>query len=132
MKSYLSSLNLSELTIRNMIEMCPNVVELNDNEIREKTYILQKVNCTHEQIKNIISSNPNYLNRTNDDILDLIKTLLDFGFKSLNILFDGNPYILNLDSFEIKKYVNIRIEAGETLDDVIDDLDSNPYLFNEM
>ena len=50
----------------------------------------------------------------------------------LNILFDSNPYILNLEVFEIENYINSRLDSGEKLEDIIDDLDSNPILFNEM
>ena len=54
------------------------------------------------------------------------------GFTSLNVLFDSNPYILNLEQFEIKNYINNRVSKGETIDEIIDDLDSNPYLFQEI
>ena len=50
----------------------------------------------------------------------------------LNILFDSNAYILNLVVFEIENYINNRLDSGEELEDIIDDLDSNPILFNEI
>ena len=51
---------------------------------------------------------------------------------TLNILFDANPYILNLEPYEIDNYIKNRLEKNETLEDIIDDMDSNPYLFNEL
>ena len=52
--------------------------------------------------------------------------------ETYNILFDANPYILNLEPFEIEKYINERKNNGENMEDIVDDLDSNPYLFNEL
>ena len=73
-----------------------------------------------------------YLDRTNDGVLRLISKLKSYGFSMLNILFDSNPYILNLEVFEIEKYINERLNKGEELEDIIDDLESNPLLFNEL
>ena len=72
------------------------------------------------------------LTRSNTDIIKLINYLNGLGFSSLNILFDSNPYILNLDIFEVNNYIEDRISNGELLEDIIDDLDSNTYLFNEI
>ena len=73
-----------------------------------------------------------YLDRTNDGVLRLISKLKSYGFSMLNILFDSNPYILNLEVFEIENYINGRLNNEEVLEDIIDDLDSNPILFNEI
>ena len=72
------------------------------------------------------------LNRTNSGLNDLINYLKELGFDNLNILFDSNPYILNLEPFEIKRYIDARLKDGESINDVIDELDNNPYLFNEL
>ena len=128
----LFNLGICENTIKGMIELNPNIKGMSNEEIKEKEIILNKLNCSSIQIKNIISSNVFYLNRTNEEIIKLINTLIKYKFNNLNILFDSNPYILNLEPFEIENYINSRIEDGEILEDIIDDLDSNPYLFNDM
>ena len=125
-------IGISENTIKNMLELVPSISEMSEKEIKEKEIILEKVNCDENQVINIISSNPMYLDRTNDGILRLINKLKSYGFDMLNILFDSNPYILNLEVFEIEKYINSRLDSGEELEDIIDDLDSNPIIFNEM
>jgi hypothetical protein len=58
--------------------------------------------------------------------------LNETGFTCLNILIDSNPYILNLEPFEIKNYIDNKLINGEKIDDIIDELDNNPYLFQEM
>ena len=125
-------IGISENTIKNMLELVPTISEMSEKEIKEKELILKKINCDENQIINIISSNPMYLDKTNDIVLRLISKLKSYGFSMLNILFDSNPYILNLEVFEIENYINNRLDSGEELEDIIDDLDSNPILFNEI
>ena len=115
-----------------MIEITPEIKDMTSKEIIDKRVLLENINCNDSQIKNIISSNPQYLNRTNAEIMILIQKLNNLGFDTLNILFDSNPYILSLEPFEIENYINNRISMGELLEEIIDDLDSNPYLFCEM
>ena len=125
-------IGISENTIKNMLELVPTISEMSEKEIKEKELILKKINCDENQIINIISSNPMCLDKTNDIVLRLISKLNSYGFSMLNILFDSNPYILNLEVFEIENYINNRLDSGEELEDIIDDLDSNPILFNEI
>ena len=115
-----------------MLELYPMIREMSENDIKEKVTILKKIDCSNNQIINIIGSNPEYLTRTNTEVVKLISKLVDLRFKTLNILFDSNPYILNLEPFEIDNYINKRVKNGELIGDIVDDLDSNPYLFNEM
>lgn len=128
----LYNLDLSENIVKSMIELNDEIKEMSNSEIKEKKVILEQVGLTENQIRNVISSNPMFLSRANNEILNLIKCLYSYGFDTLNILFDSNPYILNLEEFEINNYINERKECGEILEDIIDDLDSNPYLFNEF
>ena len=102
-------------------------------EIKNNYYLPKQINIytDENQVINIISCNPLYLDRLDDDIVKLIKYLIKKGFNTLNILFDSNPYILNLDVFEIDNYISKRLEK-EQLKDIIDDLESNTYLFNEI
>ena len=94
--------------------------------------LLKIIQCSDNQIINIISSNSLYLSKTKEEYLKLINYLIKKKFNTLNILFDSNPYILNLEPYEIEKYINNRINNGELEEDIIDDLDSNPYLFSEV
>ena len=128
----LFELGISEETINDMLEVSPEIKDMDKKDILKKVTVLEKLGCSNNQIINIIGSNPEYLTKSDRVILDLISKLIDLGFRNLNILFDANPYILNFESFEIDNYVNKRIEKGELLEDVVDDLDSNPYLFSEV
>lgn len=128
----LYNLGLSHNTIKTMVEMNEEIKEISQQEVQEKEIILKKLNCSENQIINIISCNSIFLTRTNEEIIKLINCLYKYGFDNLNILFDSNPYILNLEPFEIENYINEKIENKEEITQIIDELDSNPLLFNEM
>lgn len=127
----LYNLDISEDTIKSMLEQEPEIKEITEKEIKEKEIILETIGCKKNQIRNIISSNPFYLTIDNKEILKLIKLLYKYNFNSLNILFDSNPYILNLEAYEIENYINKR-KKEENIEDIIDDLEDNPYLFSEI
>ena len=128
----LFNLGISEKTMNNILDINPYLKQISKDEILHKIQLLKSIDCSNREILNIISSNPLYLNQTNDKLVALFNYLLTLGFNTLDVLFDANPYILNLDVFEIEKYINIRINNGELLNNIIGDLDSNPYLFNEI
>lgn len=126
------NLEISYDTIQSMIEINPELKDLSREDIIEKVCLLEEVQCDTEIIRNIISSNPQFLSRTIKDVVKLLNYLLKIGFKNLNLLLDSNPYILNLDDFEIENYINKRKSNGDILTDIIDDLEENPHLFNEI
>ena len=79
-------IGISEKTIKNMMELVPSILEMSEKEIIEKELILKKINCDDNQIINIISSNPMYLDRTNDGVLKLINKLKEtFGMENLKV-----------------------------------------------
>lgn len=132
MEEILKKLGISERTIGQMKEICPNLQNIEEEEILEHIEILKIIGCDEIQIRNIISSNALYLDRTKTDINKLINKMEELGFNTLNVLFDGNPYILNIDDYELDKYIKAREEKGEKKEDIIDDLSSNLYLFEEI
>ncbi len=128
----LLNFGLSENTIKAMIEENDKIVSLTDEEIIDKENLLRGINCSEEQIINIISSNASFLSCDNNDVINLFIALTNYGFTTLNILFDANPYILNLRDYELKNYINSRLNNNESLEMIVDDLESNPILFNEI
>lgn len=115
-----------------MEEICPNIREMGEKELIEKIEILKQIECDEIQIRNIISSNAIYLDRSKTDIEKLIKEMKELGFRTLNILFEENPYILNLDAYEIEKYVKDRENKGEKIEEIVEEMSSNPIVFDEI
>ena len=126
----LLELGINEFDLRNMLYVVPNIVDMSDKEIDDKIDILKYVGCNDRHIKNIIISNPGYLDRVNSDLLKLINYLNTNGFSNLNLLFDSNPYFLNYDVFEVRNYINKQINLGKNMTDIIDEIESNPYVMD--
>jgi hypothetical protein len=127
----LFNIGISLGTIRSMIEFNPEIQELTSNDILEKIELLKMISCKENQISNIISSNSLYLTKTKEEYIKLIEYLTKIGFTNLNILFDSNPYILNIEISELKQYITQKSQEYP-LEDLIDELESSPYLFNEI
>lgn len=128
----LLSLGISDKDLKFILEQCPTIIDMSNEDISEKMEILKYVGCNERHIRNIIIGNPYYLDRFNDDILKLIGYLKEIGISSINLLFDSNPYFLNKDSFEIKEYVLERLSDGVLLEDIVDEIESNPYIIDEV
>ena len=73
MEELLAQMGISERTIKQMEEICPNIREMGEKELIEKIEILKQIECDEIQIRNIISSNAIYLDRSKTDIEKLIK-----------------------------------------------------------
>lgn len=122
-------LGIGDADINVMLEACPDIKDLTNEEIEEKVSLLEKLECSEKQIRNIVISNPMYLDRMNEDIIALVNKLISLGMSSLNIVFDSYPYLLNKDVFEIEEYLD---KKEGNLEDIIDELESNPYLIDEI
>ena len=61
-----------------------------------------------------------------------VDELKKIGFSSLSDLIESNPNILNLDKHDIDYYVNSKVSEGLSLEDIVDELESDSFLFNEM
>ena len=128
----LFNLGINEDVINGMLEINQDIKEMTGNDIWKKLLLLRNIDCSDKQIINIITSNPLYLSRTSDEIMALFNYLHSMGFDTLNILFDANPYILNLEPFEIMNYVSRQVKNGAVFENIIDEMDANPYLFSEI
>lgn len=128
----LFELGISDTDIKNMLELCPEIKDMSDDDVKKKIDILSFIGCNIRHIKNILISNPNYLDRIDNDILNLINYLKEIGVSNIYLLFDSNPYLLNKDKFEIEEYINSKIELGLSMDDVVDEFESNPYIIDEI
>ena len=127
----LFELGISESDIKNMIELVPEIYNMDEEDINNKIDILKYVECSDRHIRNIIVSNPMYLDRTDDGVFRLISYLKKVGFSNINLLFDSNPYLLNYDVFELEDYINKQVNLGKSIDVVVDEIEDNPYVIEE-
>jgi hypothetical protein len=100
--------------------------------MEEITYFLKKIGCDERIIKNVIMSNEQVLSRSISDLEKLVAKLREIGLTDIVDLLDANPYILNLDAYEIDDYIKRKEESGESFDKIVDALESEPALFMEI
>ena len=100
--------------------------------MKELTDFLKKIGCDERIIKNVIMSNENVLSRSVSDLEKLIVKLREIGLTDIVDLLDANPYILNLDAYEIDDYIKEKEESGESFDEIVSALESEPALFMEI
>ena len=98
--------------IKNMMENNDEIERIPDKNIYDIIDILGSVGCLSNHIKNILYSNPFCLSRNPKDIKDLIKQLEDLRLTYLEILFDSNPYLLNIGENEIQRIKKQKEKEG--------------------
>lgn len=128
----LYNFGFNDIDIENIIEICPEVKSLSSIEINNNIEILKSINCNDRHIRNILLSNPYFLCRSCEDILKLIKKLLELNISQINLLLDSNPFLLNKDSYEIDEYIKENMNRGKKLDDIIEDFEENPFIIDEV
>ena len=100
--------------IKNIMNSNQYFENINDKDIYSLIDILGKCGCMSNHIKNIFITNPFIFNRKISDILDTINFLSDIGLNNLFILFDTNPYILNIDYKELNRiYKKVKKEYND-------------------
>ena len=96
------------------------IEDVEDSTIKEFIHILEEVGCEDSQIKSIILCNPFYLSRNIQEVQSFIQKLKEMGFSYLPLVFDTNPYLLNMDANELEKLYNRKIHEGFSKEEVID------------
>jgi len=106
--------------IKIMMDTNLSIEDINDDNIKDIIDNLELVNCSKEEIKNILICNPFCITNNITDINNLINKLKDIGIIELNKLFRTNPYILNISDKELDKLYNIKVSEGLQKEEIID------------
>lgn len=114
--------------IKNMMDTNDSIDEVNDKDIYELIDILSNLGCDFNSIRNIFICNPFYLSMGVNNINNLIKKLYEIGCSNLNLLFNSNPYILTLSSYDIEKIYNDKLNEGLSKEEIIDYINYNIIL----
>ncbi len=104
--------------IKNMMDSNQEIEDIEDKAIYELIDILINIGCINSQIKNIFICNPFCISRSIIEIHKSIDKYKELGLANLNIMFDSNPYLLNLEDIEIEKIYNDSIEKGYTKEQI--------------
>ena len=92
----LLKLGLNEQEIRNMIQLNPQILELNDENVIQLLNLLFLEQCNDQIIRHIIIANPIYLLQDYEDVKNLILKLKEIGITRLDVTFENNPWLILL------------------------------------
>lgn len=121
----LIELGFTEEEINDFQIQYQDLLDFSKENLNSKISILENFDFTFDEIKNIILTNPIYLNKTDDEILDLINILIKYGINDIRNLVDINPYILSLEAIDIENYFITKTDDGVLKDDIIDSFFEN-------
>lgn len=116
--------NLLGEDFKNVLDANPFIEKLDDLEIENNINFLKEIDCSYEQMKNIIVFNPWLFNRSYDELNKLKNKLISIGITNLNITFDTQPLLLNKEIFEIDDFINEQIKKGLEINEIADIIDS--------
>lgn len=117
--NYLYNLDLNENEILDIVDANDEVKDLSEEDMIKYIYILVDVGCTQKQIHNIITSNPAYFSRDNNDISSFLRRLAAYGV-DVSSAIDENPWLLNKDAFELEEFVKEKRSLGIAEEEIID------------
>ena len=125
----LIELGIRDIDINNIKEF---INEDNLEDFNKIIALLRNINCSEFMLRNIVVGNPFIMNSTYEDVLELTNYLTSIGFKNINLLYDSYPMFLNKDVLEIKEYIDSKIKNNNTLEDIIDEIESEPLVIEEL
>lgn len=127
----LYNIGITDEELLELLEQNNKVIKLTEEDLLISINILKNIGCNDIQIKDIIITNPWYLNRSCDDVVNLINKLTEIGIKNLNNLFDNYPLLLNRDDFEIQEFVDKCLKNNMDKNDIVDIVENNLYMIGE-
>ena len=125
----LIEMGIRDIDINNIKEF---INEDNLEDFNKIIALLRNINCSEFMLRNIVVGNPFIMNSTYEDVLELTNYLTSIGFKNINLLYDSYPMFLNKDVLEIKEYIDSKIKNNNTLEDIIDEIESEPLVIEEL
>jgi len=111
--------------IKIMMDTNSSIEDMNEENVKSIINILENINCSKGEIKNILICNPFCITNSVIDINNLINKLNNIGINKLNILVSTNPYILNISDKELDKLYNIKVKEGLNKEEIIDYINYN-------
>ena len=129
MEKIFKELGFSDKDIDAIIKLNPSLEEYDQKNIKDNINILKDIGCSDLYIKNIIVNNTYFLNNKKNDTLSLIKYLKDeLGFVELDLLFDSNAYLLNIEKKYLKEFVDEKMQEGKKLEEIRDLIELNLFI----
>lgn len=118
--SDLYDIGINKNELDDIISENNNIIYLGDSDISELIYLFAVIGFGTKEIKEIIVENASILSRNVDDIIKLIRKLKEIGVEDIKELFLSNPWILNMDDFEIDNFIENKLNDGVDSCDILE------------
>lgn len=131
MKEYLEQLGVNKKDIEILFELNKALKEYDVNLAKENIKILKEIGCSDLYIKNIIINNTYFLNNDAKSTKELIKYLKEeLKFNDLDLLFDSNAYLLNLEKKYLEDFVESKKKENISLEKIRDLIELNLFIMD--
>ena len=122
----------NEEEIANIMNINSGIKDVSNSHVDSLIKILDELGLNNKVLRNVVMSNPFYLTRDVDDILDLVNCLKEYRVKNINIILDTYPLFLNLYRSDIDLFIDIKSSEGMAIGDIIEIIESEPYVIDEI
>lgn len=112
-----------EKELLDVLEINPEIKDMEDEEIERMIDILKRLKCSPSTISDAIYANPFYLTNIESDIIDIVNTLISIGITDFDEILQGNPWILDRDPAEIKKFLLEERKKGTSVLDILEKIE---------
>lgn len=131
MKEYLEQLGINKKDIEILFELNKALEEYDVNLAKENIKILKDIGCSDLYIKNIIINNTYFLNNAIKDTKELVEYLKEeLKFNDLDLLFDSNAYLLNLEKKYLEDFVENKKKENISLEKIRDLIELNLFIMD--
>lgn len=106
--------------IQGMLDTNIIIESVEDRDIYELIELLKSIGCSIDIIRNIFLCNPFCLSNNLTSTRKLIDKLYEVGLDYLFVLFDKNPYLLNINELELDSFYQKMKKEGMRNEDIFE------------
>ena len=103
------------------------IKNISKENVRKILKLLSDQKCNHKELRNIILTNPNVLQKDPNELEELIYKFKEYNVLKTNSIFNIYPYILNKVAYEIDTFFFIKQKEGLKDDEIVALLEKEPY-----
>ncbi len=131
MKEYLISLGFHQKDVEALCKLNHSLESYDPNLAKKNIEILKDLGCSDLYIKNIVMNNTYFLSNDTNQTIELIQYLKEeLKFTDLDLLFDSNAYLLNLEKKYLEDFVKSKKKEKVSLEKIRDLIELNLFIMD--
>ncbi|MBR3210591.1 MAG: hypothetical protein IKF71_01480 [Bacilli bacterium] len=113
--------------VEQIISQNPEIKIRNKEDIRKILKLLSDQKCNHRVMRYILMINPFVLTRNPEELEELIYKLKEYHVIHLDKVFEGDPYLMSKNSFDIDCFFFTKQKEGYSDQEIVEILENEPY-----